>query len=344
MEAFLENSECDWTGIHPSVGPRRPGLDRSRRRPQTGPMLTPRKSVPAVTGLVVLISGAGSGIGAGTAVALGARGARLVLSDVDEVGLRATEAAISGAGGQVVTRVADVRDLEAMEAVVRAGVEAFGGIDAVVANAGIGSFGSVLKVDPEAFRRVVEVNLLGVFHTVRAALPSVIERRGYVLVVSSLAAFTAAPGMASYNASKAGAENFANALRLEVAHLGVDVGSAHMSWIDTPMVQEIRSELSGFEAMISRLPPPLNRTTDLAACVDAFVTGIAQRRRRIFVPGWVAAVSRARTLVNSPFGQRQVLVSAAQAVDETDADVASLGRSLTARIAGQAVPPGPPLP
>ena len=80
--------------------------------------------------------------------------------------------------------------------------------------------------------------MLGVFHTVRAALPSVIERRGYVLIVSSLAAYAAAPGLAPYNASKAGVEHFANALRLEVAHHGVDVGSAHMSWIDTPMVRE----------------------------------------------------------------------------------------------------------
>ena len=75
--------------------------------------------------------------------------------------------------------------------------------------------------------------MLGVFHTVRAALPSVIERRGYVLIVSSLAAYAAAPGMAPYDASKAAVEHFANALRLEVAHRGVDVGSAHMSWIDT---------------------------------------------------------------------------------------------------------------
>ena len=79
----------------------------------------------------------------------------------------------------------------------------------------------MLHVDPEAVKRVLDVNLLGVFHTVRAALPSIIERRGYVLVVQSLAAFTAAPGMAPYDMSKAGNEHLANALRLEVAHLGV---------------------------------------------------------------------------------------------------------------------------
>ena len=90
----------------------------------------------------------------------------------------------------------------------------------VVANAGIASYGSVLAVDPATFKRVIDINLLGVFHTVRAALPSVIENKGYVLVVSSMAAFGAMAGLASYNASKAGVEHFANALRLEVKHLG----------------------------------------------------------------------------------------------------------------------------
>ena len=93
-----------------------------------------------------------------------------------------------------------------------------------MANAGIATYGSVLQVDPEAFKTLMDVNVLGVFHTVRAALPSVIDRRGYVLIVSSLAAYAPAPGVAPYNAAKAGVEHFANALRLEVAHHGVDVG------------------------------------------------------------------------------------------------------------------------
>ena len=92
----------------------------------------------------------------------------------------------------------------------------------MLANAGIASYGSVLNVDPATFRRVIDVNVNGVFHTVRAALPSVIERQGYILVVSSLAAFAAAPGVTAYNASKAGVEHFANALHLEVDHHGVD--------------------------------------------------------------------------------------------------------------------------
>src|SRR6476661_4121854 len=151
-------------------------------------------------GKVVLITGGGRGIGSETAKALATHGARLVLTDVDEPALKETVAAIGEDSALGV--VADVTDLDAMEDAVAQGVARFGGLDVAVANAGIASYGSVLEVDPATFRRVVDINVNGVFHTVRAALPSIIERKGYVLVVSSLAAFAAAPGMSPYNASK----------------------------------------------------------------------------------------------------------------------------------------------
>lgn len=298
--------------------------------PDTGAMKKPSAPSASFDGTVVLITGAGSGIGAGTARALAARGARLVLCDVDEVGLEETVATVGEE--RAVAEVVDVRDLAALEALVATGVARFGGIDVVMANAGVGSFGSMEHVDPEAFRRVIDINVTGVFHTVRAALPSVIERKGYVLVVSSLAAFTASPGMAAYHASKAAAENFANTIRLELAHRGVDVGSAHMCWVDTPMVQEAKAELSGFARAISKMPPPLNRTTDLDSCVEAFVDGIARRSRRIYVPGWVGAMSRVRSLLNSPVGDRATLRSAPQVLAEVDADVERYGRSMSARM------------
>src|SRR5690349_8621450 len=194
-----------------------------------------------------------------------------------------------------------------MEAAVAAGVAKFGGIDVALANAGIATYGSVLNVDPAAFRRLIDININGVFHTVRAALPSLIERKGYVLVVSSLAAFAAAPGLASYNASKAGVEHFANALRLEVKHQAVDVGCAHMSWIDTPLVQDAKKDLKAFDEMIKGLPGPLSKTTSVEECVTAFVAGIEKRKRQIFVPGWVGQIARARNLLNSPLGDRTTL-------------------------------------
>src|ERR1700712_246950 len=142
----------------------------------------------------VLITGAARGIGAETARRLHDQGAELVLTDLDEAPLASLAAEL---GDRVLTVVCDVCDLVSMQDAVAQGVARFGGIAVVMANAGIASYGSVMEVDPAVFKRVLDINVLGVFHTVRAALPSLVERQGYVLVVSSLAAFAASPGLAA---------------------------------------------------------------------------------------------------------------------------------------------------
>jgi NAD(P)-dependent dehydrogenase (short-subunit alcohol dehydrogenase family) len=292
-------------------------------------MTRPTTGSGALAGRTIFITGAAGGIGAATAALMAERGASLVLVDLDGHGLEQTVKEIGD--DQAIGVVADVTDLASLEAAVAQGVERFGGIDGVLANAGIGSFGSVLGVDPAAFRRVIDVNLTGVFHTVRAALPSVIERRGYVLVVSSLAAFAAAPGMASYDASKAGVEHFANALSLEMKPHGVTVGSAHMSWIETPMVQEARQDLPTFGEMIDKLPPPLNRTTDVQTCARAFVEAFERRSRRVYVPGWVGVLGRLRMLLTTAAGERLAGKDAGAAIERMDEHVRRLGRSVSER-------------
>ena len=282
----------------------------------------------SLNGKVVLITGAARGIGAGTARALVKRGCKVILTDVDAAPLQELAAAL---GDKALAQVCDVTDLAAMEAAVAAGVERFGGVDLVLANAGIASYGSVLAVDPATFKRVLDINVLGVFHTVRAALPSVIERKGYILVVSSLAAFAPAPGLAAYNASKAGVEHFANALRLEVAYRGVDVGTAHMSWIDTPLVQDAKSDLSSFNDMLAALPGPLGKTTSVQACVDAFVDALATRKRRVYVPGWVGVIAKLRAVLISKVGDRETLKQVPTLMPKMDAEVAALGRSTSVR-------------
>jgi len=283
----------------------------------------------SVNGKVALITGAANGVGEEVARRLHAKGAKLVLADVDRERLARLAADLGES--RVVTAVADVRELADMEAAVAAGVEKFGGIDIVLANAGIATYGSVLGVDPQAFRTLIDVNVIGVFHTVRAALPSVIERRGYVLIVSSAAAYAASAGMAPYDASKAAVEHFANALRLEVAHHGVDVGSAHMLWIDTPLVQESKSDLPSVRAMLDALPGPLGRTTSVQECGRVFVEGIEQRKRQVNCPRFVGLMRWLKPLLASRLGDRASGGQVAELLPKMDAEVAELGRSLSAR-------------
>jgi NAD(P)-dependent dehydrogenase (short-subunit alcohol dehydrogenase family) len=283
----------------------------------------------SVRGKVVLITGGANGIGAEVAGRLHAKGAKLVLTDLDEG--RLNEVATRFGDERVLTAVADVRDLAAMEKAVAQGVAQFGGIDVVIANAGIATAGSVLGVDPAAFQTLIDVNVVGVFHTVRAALPSVIERRGYVLIVSSAAAYAAAPGMAPYDASKAATEHFANALRLEVAHRGVDVGSAHMLWIDTPLVREGKADSPAFKEMLARLPGPLGKTTSVEKCGELFVKGIEARKRHVNCPQWVGLLRWLKPLLASPIGESATLKNVPELLPKMDAEVAALGRSMSAR-------------
>jgi NAD(P)-dependent dehydrogenase (short-subunit alcohol dehydrogenase family) len=278
---------------------------------------------------VVFITGGARGIGAEVARRLHNKGAKLVLTDLDKAELTALAAELGGED-RVLTAVADVRDLPAMQAAAAQAVERFGGIDVVVANAGIASYGSVLQVDPEAFKRVLDVDVLGVFHTVRATLPAVTERRGYVLIVSSLAAYAAAPGLAPYNASKAAVEMLANALRLEVAHHGVSVGSAHMSWINTALVRDTKADLPSFDEMLRKLPWPLNKTTTVDKCVDAFVKGIEGRRSRIYCPRWVGVFRWLKPVLSTTVGELSIRKTTAELLPQMDAEVAALGRSLSA--------------
>jgi NAD(P)-dependent dehydrogenase (short-subunit alcohol dehydrogenase family) len=278
---------------------------------------------------VVFITGGARGIGAEVAHRLRNKGAKLVLTDLDKDALE-TFAIQLGGVEHVLPIAADVRDLPAMEAAAAKAVERFGGIDVVVANAGIASYGSVLHVDPEAVKRVLDVNLLGVFHTVRATLPALIERRGYALLVSSLAAFAAAPGMAPYDMSKAGNEHLANSLRLEVAHLGVRVGVAHMSWIDTALVRDTKADLPSFQNQLAALPWPMNKTTSVDKCAMAFVDGIEARKERIYCPRWVALFRWLKPVLSTPVGEFPVRRTAGALMTQMDAEVAALGRSTSA--------------
>ena len=231
---------------------------------------------------VVVITGAARGLGEGMARKLAARGARVALLDRDAEPLAQVVAACPGSRGWAV----DVTSAAALAKVAAEVVEHFGGVDVLVVNAGIGSGGVFRFQDPDAFERVLEVNLLGSIRTVRAFLPHVIARKGYVLQIASLAALVPAPMMTAYCASKSGVEAFAHCLRAEVRHHGVDVGVAYLGFTDTDMVRIVDQD-PVLSAMRSSMPGPFGATRPLAPAVARLVRGIEGRRAHVYSPGWL---------------------------------------------------------
>jgi NAD(P)-dependent dehydrogenase (short-subunit alcohol dehydrogenase family) len=278
----------------------------------------------SIFGKVVLITGPARGIGEETARQLAARGARLSLVGMEPARLAALAAEL---GTEHAWFECDVTDQAALDRAVAGTVDALGGIDVVVANAGIASNGTVAVTPVEALARVIEVNLVGVVRTVSATLPHVTGRRGYYLLVSSAAALAALPGLSAYAASKSGVEFFGNALRLEVAHKGVGVGIAHPAWIDTDMVRDTKRDLESFNALLRTLPGPFGSYTSVRACAAAFVDGIERRRRKVFVPKSLAPFSAVRQLFMSRLADRFSGRTARRIIPRLEREVAALGRS-----------------
>jgi NAD(P)-dependent dehydrogenase (short-subunit alcohol dehydrogenase family) len=261
-----------------------------------------------LSGKTIFITGAARGIGAESGRRLAARGANVAL-----VGLEPEELARVDAqcGANAAWFECDVTDWDALQRAAEGTVERFGGIDVVMANAGIASAGMTRSIDPRAFERMLEINLLGVWRTVRTCLPHVVERRGYVLVTGSLASALHAPGMAAYAASKAGVEAFANSLRSEVKHLGVDVGVGYFGFIDTDMVRGSDAH-PALGQLRQELPGPIGKRYPVSAVGKAVADGIERRRRWVVVPGWMRSLLVLRTVL-APMLERASSEQAAEA-------------------------------
>jgi NAD(P)-dependent dehydrogenase (short-subunit alcohol dehydrogenase family) len=281
----------------------------------------------AVRGKAVLITGPARGIGEALARVLASRGARLSLVGLEPERLRALAAEL---GTGHCWSSCDVTDQAALDRAVADTAATLGGLDVVVANAGIACFGTVAVTPVEASARVIGVNLVGVLRTVTATLPLVTARRGYYLIVSSASALVAAPGLAAYAAAKGGVEQLGNALRLELAGKGVGVGVAHPSWIGTDLVRDVRDDLPSFDEFVRRLPGPLGRITTVQACADVLADAIERRRRKVFVPRSLALVAALRSFMTSGLADRLFLQKVGHLVPRMESEAAALGRSFGA--------------
>lgn len=275
------------------------------------------------TGKAALITGAARGIGAGVARGYVKAGGRVALLGLepDLLAELADELGDSAAWWE-----ADVRSGAAITKAVDAAASHFGRIDHVLANAGIASYGTVRQIDEASFERVVDINVNGVYRTLHATIPHLETTKGSALVVASLASFTPLTGLASYNASKAGAESLALATRQEVAFLGIDVGVCHPSWIDTDIVRGAEADLPTFREIRKRLPYPANSTTTLEKCVDAILTGFAKRKKRVYIPKGVLLANLTKPFVNSAVAWPILRRIVARETPKLENDVAKLGR------------------
>jgi NAD(P)-dependent dehydrogenase (short-subunit alcohol dehydrogenase family) len=248
-------------------------------------------------GKVALITGGGRGIGLGIAGALAARGASIALVDIEA---DAVQEAAARLPTSAIGLTADVTDAEAIKAAVAAAVERFGGVDIVVANAGIAPAPACARVmDPVEFERVVEVDLLGVYRTVHAGIDQIVARRGQAVLVSSVYAFLNGMMLSPYAVAKAGVEQLGRALRVELAVHGASATVAYFGFVDTRMVQEgleQRRAISGDDEEL--LPAFLRRMITPEHAGEAVAGAIERRRARVIAPRWWAGLSTLRGVLN----------------------------------------------
>lgn len=240
---------------------------------------------------VVVVTGAAHGIGAQVARDLVGAGARVAALDRD---LPGAQRLVAELGSAAAAFEVDVTSAESVHSACAAAAAHFGGIDVVVANAGIAGPGvTIAAVDPADWRQVIDVNLVGAFHTVRAALPHLRTSGGYLMVVASIAAVIPGPLVSAYVASKAGVESMVRAVRIEVAADGVGVGIAYFGLIDTGLANDMLAR-SGLGVV---LPGPLGTLAPVGVAAAAITTGIARRSRRVYAPWWVAPMLDLRPLL-----------------------------------------------
>ncbi len=235
-----------------------------------------------LAGKVVLVTGAMRGIGLETAIALHARGAAVALTDIDGAGAAAAAGRIGG--DRVIGLGVDVREEAAVVDAVARTVARFGGLDVVVANAGIAPPPrTMLRMDPDVFDRVLAVNLHGVVHTVRGALPQIVRRRGQVVIVSSVYAFTNGVLQSPYAMAKAGVEQLGRSLRVELRPHGASATVVYFGFVATEMVAQAYADPIT-QRLDRTIPFPLRAPISPQAAAAGIVAGIERRAAYVILP------------------------------------------------------------
>lgn len=268
---------------------------------------------------VVFITGGARGLGAGLAARVLNKGGKAFIVDVNTEAIFQQVEALGGehiAGCQA--NVCVPADLELALAECK---ERFGSVDVLVANAGILKMGSIEHMNPADFDAVMQVNVKGVFNTIRAGIPYLRETRGYLQVVSSLAAAIHTPLMGHYAASKAAVEALADVARQELALDGIAVGCVHPTFTNTAMIQEVNAGVlwGGHKGAFGAVEPE--------EVIAAMYRGIEKRQRKIIAPKTITPLVLAPGLFHRVAEHLSRLQGSEKALEKFKADeVASVIR------------------
>jgi NAD(P)-dependent dehydrogenase (short-subunit alcohol dehydrogenase family) len=193
--------------------------------------------------------------------------------------------------------------------------------------------GPLRLVAPETVEETIDVNLLGVWRTARAAMPHVLARRGHLLLISSAAAVLPTAGLGAYSASKAGVEALGRSMRVELKPHGVTVGIGYYLFLATPMVAAGDAS-PVFGNAKSRLPSPLARTWPLEPAIARTVTSIEKRSRVIAHPAFLRGLMALRGVLDTALSDRQMVGGVLPMEEAFAAEAERIGSAATARAVG----------
>ncbi|MDW4901623.1 SDR family oxidoreductase [Streptomyces californicus] len=236
-------------------------------------------------GRTAVVTGAARGLGKAIAKELATRGVKVAVLGLEE-------GTLSEVADELPTASrcwgVDITDDAAMARVAEEVSRVMGPVSIVIANAGVAEAGPFVGSDPDSWRRVIEVNLIGSAVTARSFMPQLLETRGHYLQIASLASIGAVPMMSAYCASKAGVEAFAHSLRGEMAPCGVGVGIAYLNWIDTDMIRDADRH-AVMRKIRGSMPGPARTTRSPEHVARRVVTSVERRTPSLYVPGWLWA-------------------------------------------------------
>ncbi len=252
-----------------------------------------------LNGKTILITGGGSGIGAACARLLHAKGANIILVDLNGPGMDELIEEMGSSRSMAI--IASVKDRTRLDLAVEEAVSRFGGIDVVFANAGIACDPPTTMrcMDEAIFERIIEVNLLGVTRTVQACLPQIIARKGHILMTASTSAFINGIANVPYGIAKAGVEMFGRSLRAELAATGATAGVLLPCWTKTPIAANALGGHRITTEIVRRgFPFFLRKPISPQIVAEGVVKGIETRAGSIFRPRRWAFVSLVRGIFN----------------------------------------------